>query len=64
MTLYAIGDLQGCADAFEALLETIEFDPAQDRLWLVGDFVNRGPASGVGCNGRGCLWRFVLHCLA
>ena len=45
MTLYAIGDLQGCADAFEALLERIDFDPGRDLLWLVGDLVNRGPAS-------------------
>lgn len=45
MTLYAVGDLQGCADAFEWLLETIDYQPARDRLWLVGDLVNRGPDS-------------------
>jgi bis(5'-nucleosyl)-tetraphosphatase (symmetrical) len=45
MTLYAVGDLQGCVDAFEALLEKTDFHPARDRLWLVGDLVNRGPAS-------------------
>lgn len=45
MTLYAIGDIQGCAQAFDELLTTIRFDPATDRLWLVGDLVNRGPDS-------------------
>lgn len=45
MTLYVVGDVQGCADTFEALLEAIDFQPARDRLWLVGDLVNRGPAS-------------------
>ena len=45
MAVYAIGDLQGCYDDFQALLERLAFDPARDRLWLTGDLVNRGPGS-------------------
>jgi bis(5'-nucleosyl)-tetraphosphatase (symmetrical) len=42
---YLVGDLQGCADAFERLLAAIAFSPSRDRLYVLGDLVNRGPAS-------------------
>ena len=45
MATYAIGDIQGCYHAFKALLERIQFDPKVDRLWLVGDLINRGSGS-------------------
>src|SRR5215212_8199232 len=45
MALYAIGDIQGCHTEFRELLDLIAFDAAHDRLWLVGDLVNRGPGS-------------------
>lgn len=45
MATYAIGDIQGCYHAFQALLARIEFDPKVDRLWLVGDLINRGSGS-------------------
>src|SRR5271167_4107954 len=45
MSHYVVGDIQGCYAEFAQLLDLIGFDLACDRLWLVGDLVNRGPDS-------------------
>lgn len=45
MARYIVGDIQGCFDEFELLLEKIHYSPRVDHLYLVGDLVNRGPAS-------------------
>ena len=45
MTTYVVGDIQGCYEELQALLDEIRFDFRTDTLWLTGDLVNRGPRS-------------------
>ncbi|MEZ4465290.1 MAG: symmetrical bis(5'-nucleosyl)-tetraphosphatase [bacterium] len=45
MSVYAVGDVQGCDRTLAALLWHVDFHPGRDHLILVGDLVNRGPAS-------------------
>lgn len=43
MTIWAIGDIQGCYDEFMQLLDKVDYQPDEDKLWLLGDLINRGP---------------------
>ena len=72
MSLYCIGDIQGCDGALERLLAKIDFSPSRDTVYLVGDLVNRGPASektlrrcmASGDSIRALLGNHDLHLLA
>jgi len=45
MSTYVIGDIQGCYKPLRKLLSQVDFKPGKDRLWCVGDLINRGPKS-------------------
>jgi bis(5'-nucleosyl)-tetraphosphatase (symmetrical) len=47
MAHYLIGDVQGCDAPLGRLLQAIDFSPSRDTLYLLGDLVNRGPASAA-----------------
>lgn len=42
---FIVGDIHGCFSRLQAHLDSIGFDPARDRLFSVGDLVDRGPES-------------------
>jgi len=72
MTIYAVGDLQGCLEPLLCLLKEVHFDLKKDQLWAAGDIVNRGPQSletlrfvkGLGNSFRMVLGNHDLHLLA
>ena len=72
MADYAIGDVHACRCALEALLERLAFNPSQDRLWLTGDVIGRGPEPvatlrllrSLGSAVESVLGNHDLHCLA
>jgi bis(5'-nucleosyl)-tetraphosphatase (symmetrical) len=72
MARWAIGDLQGCCDELDELLARIHFSSDRDRIWFVGDLVNRGPQSlktlrrvrALGDNALCVLGNHDLHLLA
>jgi bis(5'-nucleosyl)-tetraphosphatase (symmetrical) len=72
MALYLIGDLQGCDSPLQRLLDRLDFSPSRDTVYVLGDLVNRGPASlevlrrlmGYGDAARCLLGNHDLHLLA
>ena len=72
MTVYAVGDVQGCFEALSCVLKQVDFTVGRDQLWLVGDLVNRGPQSlevlrfvrSLGESARLVLGNHELHLLA
>ena len=72
MSMYLIGDLQGCNEPFQRLLHKVDFSPSRDTLFVLGDLVNRGPDSlavlrslaGLGDSAQCLLGNHDLHLLA
>ena len=69
---YIVGDVQGCCDALDRLLEQIAFSPSRDHVVVLGDLVNRGPRNlatlerlrGLGASATCLLGNHDLHLLA
>lgn len=69
---YVIGDIQGCYDGLRRVLDKVEFDETNDKLFAVGDLVARGEDSlstlrflkSLGSQFSSVLGNHDLHLLA
>lgn len=72
MARYIVGDIHGCLQPLQALLQRVDFDPKADQLWAVGDLIGRGPQAQatleflaeLGPSFRCVLGNHDLHALA
>lgn len=72
MANYIIGDIQGCLDELQLLLDSAQFDANKDTLWFAGDLVARGPKSletlrfvkSLSSSAKVCLGNHDLHLIA
>jgi bis(5'-nucleosyl)-tetraphosphatase (symmetrical) len=72
MSVYLVGDIQGCDASLQRLLEKLSFSPSRDQLFVLGDLVNRGANSagtlrrlmGLGAAVQCVLGNHDLHLLA
>lgn len=72
MSLYLVGDIQGCGTQLEALIATVTAQDADARWFFLGDLVNRGPRSldtlrlirSMGTHAECLLGNHDLHLLA
>jgi len=72
MSVYFVGDIQGCYNELIALLKQVDFQKQRDQLWIAGDLVARGPDSyqtlkylkSLGDSVKAVLGNHDLHLLA
>jgi bis(5'-nucleosyl)-tetraphosphatase (symmetrical) len=72
MAAYLVGDVQGCDAPLGQLLQALDFSASRDTLYVLGDLVNRGPASAavlrrlmaMGSSARCLLGNHDMHLLA
>lgn len=60
-TDWVVGDIHGCFGALDDALSAVEFDPAKDRLFSVGDLVDRGPESELALNYLDREWFYAVR---